>query len=95
MPVALVPLDQVDLGLVQLLLPGAIRLADCAVALSADAQHLGLGHGHQLLLLPQGGGGQPVSFMLKRGDAVEELTDERAAELLAERRMKGPAKKKR
>ena len=32
---------------------------------------------------------------LKRGDAVEELTDERAAELLAERRMKGPAKKKR
>ena len=59
MPVALVPLDQVDLGLVQLLLPGAIRLADCAVALSADAQHLGLGHGHQLLLLPQGGGGQP------------------------------------
>ena len=32
---------------------------------------------------------------LKRGDAVEELTDERAAELLAESRMKGPAKKKR
>ena len=32
---------------------------------------------------------------LKRGDAVEELTDERAAELLAERRMKGPAKKRR
>ncbi len=32
---------------------------------------------------------------LKRGDAVEELTDERASELLAERRMKGPAKKKR
>ena len=29
------------------------------------------------------------------GDAVEELTDGRAAELLAERRMKGPAKKKR
>jgi hypothetical protein len=32
---------------------------------------------------------------LKRGDAVEELTDERAAELLAERRIKGPAKKRR
>ena len=32
---------------------------------------------------------------LKRGDAVEELTDERAAELLAERRMKGPATKQR
>ena len=31
---------------------------------------------------------------LQRGDAVEELTDERAAELLAERRMKGPVKKK-
>ena len=36
-----------------------------------------------------------VNASLKRGDAVEELTDERAAELLAERRMKGPAKKKR
>ena len=32
---------------------------------------------------------------LKRGDSVEELTDERAAELLAERRMKGPARKRR
>ena len=32
---------------------------------------------------------------LKRGDSVEELSDERAAELLAERRMKGPAKKRR
>ncbi|SVD89151.1 uncharacterized protein METZ01_LOCUS442005, partial [marine metagenome] len=32
---------------------------------------------------------------LKRGDSVEELTDERAAELLAERRMKGPAKTKK
>jgi len=35
-----------------------------------------------------------VNASLQRGDAVEELTDERAAELLAERRMKGPAKKK-
>jgi topoisomerase IA-like protein len=32
---------------------------------------------------------------LTRGDSVEELTDERATELLAERRMKGPAKKRR
>jgi len=32
---------------------------------------------------------------LGRGDAVEELTDERAAELLAERRAKGPAAKKK
>ncbi len=32
---------------------------------------------------------------LKRGDSVEELTDERAAELLAERRMKGPPRKRR
>ena len=32
---------------------------------------------------------------LKRGDSVEGLTDERAAELLAERRMKGPARKRR
>jgi len=32
---------------------------------------------------------------LKRGDSVEGLTDERAAELLAERRMKGPAKTKK
>ena len=32
---------------------------------------------------------------LKRGDSVEELTDERAAELLAERRRKGPPKKRR
>ena len=30
---------------------------------------------------------------LRKGDSVEELTDERAAELLAERRAKGPAKK--
>ena len=30
---------------------------------------------------------------LRRGDVVEELTDERAAELLAERRERGPAKK--
>ena len=30
---------------------------------------------------------------LRRGDAVEELSDERAAELLADRRARGPAKK--
>ena len=30
---------------------------------------------------------------LRKGDSVEELTDDRAAELLAERRAKGPAKK--
>ena len=30
---------------------------------------------------------------LRRGDSVEELTDERAAELLADRRSRGPAKK--
>jgi DNA topoisomerase I len=30
---------------------------------------------------------------LRRGDSIEELTDERAAELLAERRARGPAKK--
>jgi len=30
---------------------------------------------------------------LRRGDSVEEITDERAAELLAERRARGPAKK--
>jgi DNA topoisomerase I len=30
---------------------------------------------------------------LRRGDAIEELTDERAAELLADRRARGPAKK--
>jgi DNA topoisomerase-1 len=32
---------------------------------------------------------------LRKGDSVEELTDERAAELLAERRERGPAKKTR
>ncbi|SNR62550.1 DNA topoisomerase I [Haloechinothrix alba] len=32
---------------------------------------------------------------LRKGDTVEELTDERAAELLAEKRAKGPAPKKR
>ena len=31
---------------------------------------------------------------LRRGDAVEEITDERAAELLADRRARGPAKRK-
>ncbi|NDH76007.1 MAG: DNA topoisomerase I, partial [Actinobacteria bacterium] len=31
---------------------------------------------------------------LRKGDTVEELTVERAAELLADRRAKGPAKKK-
>jgi len=31
---------------------------------------------------------------LRKGDTVEELTDERASELLADRRAKGPAKKK-
>jgi DNA topoisomerase-1 len=30
---------------------------------------------------------------LRRGDSIEELTDERAAELLADRRARGPAKK--
>jgi DNA topoisomerase I len=30
---------------------------------------------------------------LRKGDAIEELTDERAAELLADRRARGPAKK--
>ena len=30
---------------------------------------------------------------LRRGDAIEEITDERAAELLADRRARGPAKK--
>ena len=32
---------------------------------------------------------------LRKGDTVEELTDERAIELLADRRAKGPAKKRR
>jgi DNA topoisomerase-1 len=32
---------------------------------------------------------------LRRGDSVEELSDERAAELLAERRAKGPARNPR
>jgi DNA topoisomerase-1 len=30
---------------------------------------------------------------LRKGDSIEELTDERAAELLADRRARGPAKK--
>jgi DNA topoisomerase I len=34
-----------------------------------------------------------VNASLKKGETPEGLTDERAAELLAERRAKGPAKK--
>jgi DNA topoisomerase I len=34
-----------------------------------------------------------VNASLRRGDSVEELTDARAAELLADRRARGPAKK--
>jgi DNA topoisomerase-1 len=30
---------------------------------------------------------------LRKGDSIEELTDERASELLADRRARGPAKK--
>ena len=30
---------------------------------------------------------------LRRGDSIDELTDERASELLADRRLRGPAKK--
>ncbi len=53
----------------------------------------------KVMLLKDGNWGPYVTdgeynASLQRGDAVEELTDERAAELLAERRMKGPAKKK-
>ncbi len=38
--------------------------------------------------------GEGVNASLRKGDAVESLTDERAAELLAEKRAKGPAPKK-
>jgi len=53
----------------------------------------------KVMLLKDGNWGPYVTdgeynASLQRGDAVEELTDARAAELLAERRMKGPAKKK-
>jgi DNA topoisomerase-1 len=35
-----------------------------------------------------------VNASLRKGDEVESITDQRAAELLAERRAKAPAKKK-
>ena len=72
MSVVLRPIDQVDLGLVQLLLDEGIdRLTECALALSNDDQLLAIGRGNQILLLPQGAGpGQPVSIALKPGDAV-------------------------
>jgi DNA topoisomerase-1 len=35
--------------------------------------------------------GEGVNASLRKGDSVETLTDERAAELLAEKRAKGPA----
>jgi DNA topoisomerase-1 len=35
--------------------------------------------------------GEGVNASLRKGDTVESLTDERAAELLAEKRAKGPA----
>jgi DNA topoisomerase-1 len=38
--------------------------------------------------------GTGVNASLRKGDDVETLTDERAAELLAEKRAKGPAPKK-
>jgi len=38
--------------------------------------------------------GEGVNASLRKGDAVEALTDERAAELLAEKRAKGPAPKR-
>jgi len=38
--------------------------------------------------------GEGVNASLRKGDAVESLTDERAAELLAEKRAKGPAPKR-
>ena len=39
--------------------------------------------------------GTGVNASLRRGDSVEALTDERAAELLAEKRAKGPAPAKK
>ncbi len=39
--------------------------------------------------------GEGVNASLRRGDTVEELTDNRAAELLAEKRAKGPAPKRK
>jgi DNA topoisomerase-1 len=38
--------------------------------------------------------GEGTNASLRKGDSVEELTDERAAELLAEKRAKGPAPKR-
>ena len=53
--------------------------------------------------IPPAGGGQFGPYVtdgeynasLRLGDSVEELTHDRAVELLAERRMKGPAKTKK
>ncbi|MDP7124871.1 MAG: type I DNA topoisomerase [Acidimicrobiales bacterium] len=56
-------------------------------------------HSDRTILLKDGQYGPYVTdgetnASLRRGDSVEEISDERAAELLAERRAKGPAKKK-
>ena len=56
-------------------------------------------HSGKAILLKDGQFGPYVTdgetnASLRRGDSVEEISDERAAELLAERRARGPAKKK-
>ena len=79
-PPSLHALDQIDLGLLRVLLDedgedaAAFSLADCLLALSADATHLAVGRGRRLLLLPQQSAGMPLSLPLHAADEVRSLT---------------------
>ena len=72
------PLDQIDLGLISLLLleasedapPSALRLSSCLLAVSTDAELLAVGHESRLLLLPQQGVGAPLPLPVPSGDTV-------------------------
>ena len=75
------PLDQIDLGLISLLLleacddtpPTALRLSSCLLAVSTDAELLAVGHEARLLLLPQQGVGAPLPLPVPPGDTVRSL----------------------
>ena len=74
------PLEQIDLGLLRLLLDDGeedeaapFRLATCLLAVSADATCLAVGRGARLLLMPFRGVGAPLPLKVPADDSVRSM----------------------
>lgn len=70
----LTPLDQLDLGLLRVVLSDGddpkFNLSSYLLSLSADAAHLAIGRGKRLLIVPLQSAGAPVILHLQTGDSV-------------------------